>query len=64
MFKTNNVIYIFFSRPLSLQKHKDFEYKYVNARDMDDTDLLSHLQECVDFVHLARQNGGGALVHW
>ncbi len=40
-----------------------FSYKYVHAFDMDTEDLLSHLEECLEFVKEGCEKGG-VLVHW
>lgn len=49
-------------KPLPIEKRSEFEYKYVNALDMDDTDILSRLQECIDFIQRGREEGG-ILIH-
>ena len=39
------------------------KYKHVYALDTEDTDLLSKLTECIEFVKEGR-NADGVLVHW
>ena len=50
-------------RPLAQAAHAGREYKFVQALDMESTDLLSELEECVAFIEAGRQ-AGGVLVHW
>ncbi|KAL3882096.1 hypothetical protein ACJMK2_028467 [Sinanodonta woodiana] len=49
-------------RPLNATQTELFQYKYIHALDLEDTDLLSHFQECFDFINSARENGS-VLVH-
>jgi hypothetical protein len=52
-----------FSKPLTMEAHEGFTYKYVNATDSFEVDLLSHLDDCNTFIAQARE-AGGVLVHW
>ena len=50
-------------RPLSQETTKGFISKYVHGLDLPDTDLLSHMDECNEFMEEG-ENTGGVLVHW
>ncbi len=51
------------AKPLKKEAVEKYCYKYIHALDMDSTDLLSHFQECIDFIEDGRKQGG-VLVHW
>ncbi|KAK2140871.1 hypothetical protein LSH36_1222g00009 [Paralvinella palmiformis] len=51
------------SKPLTLEAKEGFTYKHVYALDDIDTDLLTKLEECNQFIDEGRQSGG-ILVHW
>ena len=55
--------YFFFRKPLPIQNHEAFIYKYVHALDIDTADLLSHFEECIEFIDKGRESGG-VIVHW
>jgi len=42
---------------------KEYHYKCVNASDTVDQDLSPHFYDCIKFIHKARINGNGVLVH-
>lgn len=53
----------FFSKPLVLEAKEGFVYKYVHALDVEDFDILSHIDDCINFIDDGRKSGG-ILVHW
>jgi len=53
----------FFSKPLTLEDKAGFGYKYIHALDEEDFDLLSHFDDCVEFIDDGRK-AGGVFVHW
>ena len=51
------------AKDIPAEAHKDMVHKYVRANDMYDTDLLSHFQECFQFIDEGLA-AGGVYVHW
>jgi len=49
--------------PLNEEKTKDFVYKFIDAEDSPEEDLLHHFEDVFVFIDDARQNHGGVLVH-
>ena len=50
-------------KPISQEWRENFEYQYIYAMDEDGMDLLSRLDECIQFISNGRKIGG-VLVHW
>lgn len=51
------------TRPIPREFAQGFTTKFVHAFDMDNQDLLSHFDECFEFIKQGRESGG-VLVHW
>ena len=49
--------------PLPSSISNQFEYKFIYGLDIPKTDLLSHFDECAEFIEKGTNNGG-VLVHW
>lgn len=45
-------------------KLQDKKYHCVQASDNSAQDLTPFFEDCVDFIHAARLEGGAVLVHW
>lgn len=43
--------------------HDDKEYLCIVASDNSEQELMQYFPECIDFIHKARLNDGGVLVH-
>lgn len=57
------MVFFFFSKPLTLEAKAGFVYKYIHALDEEDFDLLSHFDDCIEFIDDGRK-AGGVLIHW
>ncbi|XP_062598658.1 dual specificity protein phosphatase 12-like [Saccostrea cucullata] len=63
--KQNNVTHILTINnvPLHRSYTDTYKYKFVYGFDLEFTDLLSHFEECFEFIDDALDNRGGVLVH-
>ena len=43
---------------------QDKVYLCIDASDTSDQNLMQFFQQCNEFIHAARVNGGCVLVHW
>lgn len=50
--------------PLEPDFHKEFTYLFKQVVDAPWSDLLSILDECVEFIHAGIAGSNGVLVHW
>ncbi|XP_061197092.1 dual specificity protein phosphatase 22-like [Saccostrea echinata] len=61
--KTNNITHILSIHDNAKKLRDDIEYKCIQASDTPNQDLAQFFSECIDFIHVARINGGNVLVH-
>lgn len=50
-------------KPLPDDVTQLFETKFVEAEDVESFDILSHLEECLEFIDEGIRRGG-VLIHW
>jgi len=50
-------------KPLSIESRNGFDYLFVHALDLDNFDLLSQFENCLEFIDVGRKADGAVLVH-
>lgn len=61
--ETNNITHILSIHDSAKKLLENKEYLCILASDNPSQDLIQFFPECIDFIHKARLNGGGVLVH-
>ncbi|XP_071174606.1 dual specificity protein phosphatase 22-B-like isoform X2 [Mytilus edulis] len=59
----NNITHILAIHDQAKKLHEDKEYLCIVASDNSQQELIQFFPECIEFIHNARLNNGGVLVH-